>query len=55
MNIQEINKNLQIVNAQIETLSFDENGNAIDRELADTLFAKEEELFALLMGKPLAK
>jgi hypothetical protein len=51
MNIQEIRAELDKVNAQIETLDFDNNGNALDREFADKLFTREAELFDMLMGK----
>lgn len=53
MNIQDIRKQLDEVNAKIEKLNFDENGNAIDREYTDELFALAEKLEEQLLGKSL--
>jgi hypothetical protein len=50
MTIQEINQQLKEVTAKIEKLNFDNNGNAIDREYANSLFEKEEELMNALFG-----
>jgi hypothetical protein len=46
--IQEINQELKEVAAQIEKLAFDNYGVCSDREFADLLFAREEELMNLL-------
>jgi len=48
MTINEINAELQVLETKIATLNFDENGNAVDREYADKLFSREEELFNML-------
>jgi hypothetical protein len=50
MNREEIKAELAALETKIATLNFDENGNAIDREYADKLFSRKDELCDMLFG-----
>lgn len=52
-NIQDLRSQLEAAEAEFATLAFDNNGNAVDREYTDKVWAQIEELQTKLFGHPL--